>query len=143
MLNKKLNCNIMMIKKALNTNEQENIYIMEKFDLDLEKWIKITDYETRVSFIPFIIKNIKDQMLCLLKIKRNFIYTDLKPENILVKLDQNKKIIKVSLGDLGSVLKDDKEYVSTYPCINHNGGFIHENELKTIKDKNVFKIFLY
>ena len=143
MLNKKLNCNIMMIKKALNTNEQENLYIMEKFDLDLKKWIKTTKYITRIKWLPFIIKNIKEQMLCLLKIKEEFIYTDLKPENILIKLNEKKEIIKISLGDFGFVLQDNEEYISTYPCRNHNKGHIHENELKTIKDKkNVFKIFL-
>ena len=62
-------------------------------------------------------QNVTEQLLCLLSIDKEFVYTDLKPENIVVNCNSHNDISDIYLIDIESVLKDrTNSRIGTYEC---------------------------
>ena len=104
-----------------------HMYVMQKLDSDLNRFITRSDDVFKISQLDFIIKSVKEQMECLFSVNNEFVYTDLKPANIGVVYQDKKNFVlkRVYLIDLGSVFKDEEgEYATTYPCKNDDDGFI-------------------
>ena len=135
MKERKVNCDIMMIKRVFNKN---NMFIMESFDMDLLQWImkNADDKYHIIKHSEKIINEIKEQLYCLLDVDKDYLYTDLKPANILVNVDYKMDITKISLGDLDSVIKKNGKYIGTYPFIsNHELGIMKDKDLNENKEK--------
>ena len=143
-------CNIILLREISDRprwiNKKVNfIYIMQATDGTLQNWLeKQCKMTTKLKQMDFIIKNIKEQMLCLLSVNKDFVYTDLKPTNIGVfyddtyEISHDKKIRcsikKVCLIDIGSVFKDNLNiYKGTLPCVTHSQGSfrLHNQQIKT------------
>jgi hypothetical protein len=64
-----------------------------------------------------ITESVRQQVSCLIRKNKMFVYTDMKPANIMYTMDAKNKI-KIYMGDLGSLVPDlNEEYLLTYPCI--------------------------
>lgn len=123
MKNKGENCNIIPLRKA-NIGEgipkNRVVYVMQKVDLDLEKWLTAHKSEEKVKMnvIDKIIGSLLNQMTCLLRVNPEFVYTDLKPANVGVLLGPDVNTLeKIMLLDIGSVLlqRDDDDETSRNP----------------------------
>ena len=119
-----LKCNVIPFRKI-----NESVYIMLKAEQNLFEWMEYVydeyenDKETNYGFdiikrnIRFILSNVTEQLLCLLSIDKEFVYTDLKPENIVVNCNSHNDISDIYLIDIESVLKDrTNSRIGTYEC---------------------------
>ena len=129
---KSFKCNVIPFRKI-----NESVYIMLKAEQNLFEWMEHVydeyknDRETNFGFdiikrnIRFILSNVTEQLLCLLSIDKEFVYTDLKPENIVVNCNSQNDISDIYLIDIESVLKDrTNSRIITYEC-------------KQLKDRNL------
>ena len=110
-----------------------HIYVMEKMDSDLQDWLearhKNEEFQYILNDMDTIVASLLEQMLCLYSVNNKFVYTDLKPKNVGLLCDQKNKIQEVYLIDLGSAMpeKYGTEYVATYPCKDHDSGYVAFN----------------
>ena len=99
LIKKKIDCNLINMR-LFTTQDGETVGIMNLMNGNLDNFQKVT-----ISNIKNIIKQLCETFIKLLKYK--LVYIDLKAENILYKCYDNN-VIKILLGDLGSLCKKNK-----------------------------------
>lgn len=145
-------CDVIRLRRILTHTVPEkkgkrpNVYVMELMDSDLHTWIEKTSADELINEANRILTAVEDQMLCLMNIDPDFVYTDLKPANIGILL-RGSRIRKIHLIDLGSVLQDKNgDYTFTYPCmpLNAKGNleFKDETSKKTCITTQLFFLMI-
>ena len=134
MKNKGLDCDILRLRRCFYSNSakrkskfvrspdddlhekklQYNLYVMQKMEYNLYNWINYVGADTTLKHAEEIISSVRTQMLCLLQVKNDFVYTDLKLRNIGVYFQNGK--VKFTLIDIGSVISNNGYYTYTYRC---------------------------
>ena len=134
MKNKGLDCDILRLRRCFYSDSakrkskfvrspdddlhekklQYNLYVMQKMKYNLYNWINYVGADTTLKHAEEIISSVRKQMLCLLQVKNDFIYTDLKLRNIGVYFQNGK--VKFTLIDIGSVISNNGYYTYTYRC---------------------------
>lgn len=125
-------CNTLNVK-FIGNYDNLNYYLMNLAQGDLYELRKKFNRKLSRSEIKFfltICEEVRKQILCLLKLNPNYVYTDLKLQNILYDCPDSIYKIRVYLGDIASTLPNsDGEYISTFPPYEHRhtGGFLKFN----------------
>ena len=152
MKTKKVDCNVIPLRKVMQVDcksldkDVKHVYVMKKIDMTLQDWLETSTLKQSIRMCDTIIASIKKQMDCLMEIDDSFVYTDLKPSNIgLMCITENEetKITKIYLIDLGSAFEQNQEYVGSLPCVeNFYGNFKLENNKVKQKCINTQLFFL-
>ena len=157
-------CDVVELRKIYENYDNEEkettfIYIMNKLRSDvfiyldkLDNYIDDNNVKNKELYflekVEMITKDVYHQIHCLFSLDCRYVYADLKPGNVGIDYDDDMKITKVSLLDLGSVLPvyDDGTYLSTYPCKKHINGNLRlkdkKEKIKCIDIEILYFIFL-
>jgi serine/threonine protein kinase len=119
-------CNVLKMRFiGRSKRNQDFLYLMELAEGDLKKFCK--NHKSLITKQPdillTIIESIREQMVCILNLKKGYVYTDMKLDNILYKCDDpaNLSGVRFMLGDLGSAVSKKSVssgnfiYIATYP----------------------------
>lgn len=159
MKRKNKNCNVIPLRQIYQNSIRDKtyykhtyVYIMKNMKSDVDHYLRLFvntlekhNVKSDKAFfhsINEIAKEVYEQINCLFEVDSTFVYTDLKPQNVSVDYKDNNMITQVYLIDIGSVLSVDNDYISTYPCQDHEQGIITLKE-DSEKIKCIFHQLLF
>lgn len=107
-----IKCNQLKARVLPSSEKKSHVVVMEAMDGSLLNLINNRGARVSLNKAKFIVQQVQKQMVCIYKVKADFVNRDVKLENVLYKKSVDGEKMRIYVGDLGSF---DNE-TTTYEC---------------------------